>query len=82
MQEQLGLFSPQVESSGVDAGAVRKQPVEHGGLPSHVERRQHQPPTGEPRLVADPVCDGRLQDEQKVQPKRGIRAVSFQKNNK
>lgn len=72
VQEELVTtegFLPQVEGLGVDAGAVRKQPVEHGGLPSDVERRHHETSTGEPRLVADAVGGGRLRDrrEDKVQ---------------
>lgn len=59
--------SPQVEGAGVDAGAVRKQPVEHGGLPSHMERRQHQPSTRQPGLVADPMCQWRLFKNEKYQ---------------
>lgn len=56
-QNVCNKASPQVENSGVDAGAVGKQPVEHGRLPSHVERRQHQPSTGQPGLVTEAMCE-------------------------
>lgn len=56
----LKKSSPEVEGLGVDASAVRKQPVEHGGLPSHMKRRQHQPATRQPWLVADSMCQRRL----------------------
>lgn len=61
--------SPQVEGSGVDASAVREQPVEHGCLPSHVERRQHQPSAGQPGLVTEPMRGWRLQTEKTRQVK-------------
>lgn len=54
--------APQVEGPGVDASAVCKQSVEHGGLPSHVKRGQHQPPARQPRLIADTMRQRRLQE--------------------
>lgn len=57
--------APEEERSGVDASAVRKQSVEYGGLPSHMEGGQHQPSARQPRLVADSVCQRRLQRNHK-----------------
>lgn len=58
--------TPEEERPGVDAGAAGKQPVEDGGLPSHVEGGQHQPSARQPRLVADPVRHRRLQGDTQV----------------
>lgn len=55
--------APEEKRPGVDASAVCKQPVEYGGLPSHMEGGQHQPSARQPRLIADPVCQRRLQGD-------------------
>lgn len=46
---------PKVLDLRVDPGAESEQTVEHGRLPPHVERRQHQPSTRQPGLVPDPM---------------------------
>lgn len=59
---EMKSSAPEEERPGVDASTVCKQPVEYGGLPSHMEGGQHQASARQPRLIADPVCQRRLQD--------------------